>query len=333
MTPSADEVYVVEDFVVDDVTPPAPEGSRPVSETLADTIAGIEAIRNMPHKITGLRFGWPKIDWMLLGLGRQALVVLLAPTGSGKTTIMYHIIFNSAADIIREQSGETILVYSLEGDSADFVSRYLTFAHGVKAKHMMQGGSEIAEREGLNGRIARGYAEFEKFPIRLMTGIKDPAKIEADIIARAEEMPIAGVCIDNAQKLEFSDSGSGWSSHKKLAGHWADLALALGFPFVVLSQVTFKDGEYVAREAPEWEHAASLVACYERGHKGMTTVERLASNEARLGFKKRRGIGGLPPPLELRGDAETGRLYQLDEWESYDAQRRAEAAGYERYDG
>lgn len=300
-------------------TPP-PEivrGVRPIAEIAAESMERLEARRALPRRIYGMRSGWRTLDWWYLGFKWEGLVVVSGATGSGKTTVARHFLFESAKALLQERSDEKLLSYVFEGGRDQFLRRYASWEHGIPWQ-LMSPGSEDHMTEAWERRLGRVYRDFPNLPLEFCDATTDAWEILADIRRRASEGPIAGVVIDNVQNLTYK-GGNDYQNNKGAASEALKLCDALEVPIIVLSQINRDGNTWRHRGGPEWAQNATCEFYIRRGERGVPVEEENASNVTTIHNKKRRGEGPVCPALKLVGDLGTGRLYEEPEWERLQA--------------
>jgi len=177
-------------------------------------------------------------------------------------------------------------------------------------------------------RMMAGYSEFELLPIAVHDEFKDIAVIEARIRQYVEEGPVAGIVIDHAQEIEVPRGRSRHEEVAMIAVRFRDLAEKLGIPIMLLSQTTFKDGNYEPQYSRGLREKSSLCLVVSRGKPGATREVAVQSNVTRIICDKSRWEPA-PPPLILIGDVDTGRLSEQEEYERLQA---AEGGSWRNHD-
>ncbi len=105
---------------------------RPLQESLAAEINGIEQAAKSDDAVTGLPTGFSRLDEMLNGLHRGRLYVIAARPAMGKTTIVQNIAANAALRLDRK-----VLFASLEMGESELAQRHLAAESGV-AHHRIE---------------------------------------------------------------------------------------------------------------------------------------------------------------------------------------------------
>lgn len=284
-------------------------GAVPVADVAAGILERTEARRALPRKLYGMRSGWETLDWHYLGFRTEALILLTGQSGMGKTAVARHFLYASADAIMQAGLPDRLLFYALEGGKDQVLHYWAGWRYGIPWT-LLQPGSERHMTDEWADLMTQAYSSFVRLPIDVCDATKDADAILFDVERRCQEGPIQGVVLDNIQELDYSCGGNIYENQKRTGRRARDIAEQYGVTFIAINQVnTGKDG-WRERGGPDWGNAATTRFHVERGEKGTADNEKANSNLTIL-FNIKRRYGGQPcPPLRLRGNWQTGRLYE-----------------------
>jgi len=287
-------------------------GAVPVADVAVGIIERTEARRLLPRRIYGMRSGWQTLDWHYLGFKAEALMLLTGLSGMGKTAVARHFLFSSAEAIMAEHSPERVLFYPLEGGKDQLLHYWFGWRYGIPAT-LLQPGSEQHMTDEWADILVRAYSEFPTLPIDVCDSTKDADQILFDVERRCQQGPVVGVILDNIQELEFLCGGNEYQNNRRVAFKARDIAEQYGITFIALSQINTDGKGWKERGGPDWGNASTCRFHVDRGEPGTSREEKVQSNLTVLHNIKRR-YGGQPcAPLRLRGNWQTGRLYEETE--------------------
>ena len=287
-------------------------GAVPVADVAAGILERTEARRALPRRIYGMRSGWETLDWHYLGFRTEALILLTGQSGMGKTAVARHFLFASADAIMQAGLPDRLLFYALEGGKDQVLHYWAGWRYGIPAR-LLQPGSEKYMTDEWADLMTQAYSSFVRLPIDVCDTTKDADAILFDVDRRCQEGPVQGVVLDNIQELDYACGGNMYENQKRTGRRARDIAEQYGITFIALNQVNSGKDGWRERGGPDWGNAATTRFHIERGEKGSSDNERANSNLTILYNIKRR-YGGQPcAPLRLRGNWQTGRLYEETE--------------------
>jgi energy-coupling factor transporter ATP-binding protein EcfA2 len=238
---------------------PRKAGSRLLWEGIKPAISELDkfTMGDFSGRITT---GIPKLDRRLRGGMRPGELVLIgAPTGSGKTTLVQQMAVAAARG-----NGGTVLLVSPEMSLESLAEREIIRESGrpLWDRNPWLGAGPM--REACIAEHARAAGRIQQE--RLSVAILDRASVSMDdIVEAAEETDdLRLVVIDYAQEVANADPNlPRYLQVGEVGGRSIDLASRLKVPVVVASQVnTIKEGRsrtYTFRETAVLEHKASVI--------------------------------------------------------------------------
>lgn len=303
------------------------QGAVSVADVTEEIILALETRRRLPKAIYGMRSGFESIDNFFGGFAWQGLMLLMAESGVGKTTLARHFMYATAIENLRSGNDGRILAYIMEGGKEQLLRYYAGYKFGFPS-HLWRPGSEDRTTPEWEDVRMSVYSEFPLLPIDLCYGVKDADRIMFDIERRIGEGPIDGVILDNLQLLSFR-SGNEYQRFKQMAIDALELCDRLAVPMLALTQVNRSGSDTKTRGGPDWYNAATCCWFAERGESGEPKEKRGQSNVLRLHNLKVRYEDKCMSEVTLLGDQATGRLWEQDEY-SHEQARATIAAEYER---
>lgn len=306
---ATEQVAVATDAIAYQVPDVLFRGAVPVADVALGIIERTEARRLLPRKLYGMRSGWLTLDWHYLGFKAEASMLITGMSGMGKTAVARHFLFASAEAILSEHLPDRLIFYPLEGGKDQLLHYWAGWRYGIPAT-LLQPGSEQHMTDEWADTLVRAYSEFPSLPIDVCDKTKDADAILFDVERRCQEGPVMGVVLDNVQELEFACGGNEYQNNRRVAFRARDIAEQYAITFVTLSQINTDGKGWKERGGPDWGNASTCRLHVDRGESGSSREEKVQSNLTVVHNIKRR-YGGAPcPPLRLRGNWQTGRLYE-----------------------
>lgn len=298
-----------------------------LSDLADEMVNEFEEERLRDRAVRGLRTGFPSLDAHFCGFYRQQLVVVHGPSGYGKTHFANHVIFSTAlAEMEKGPDAAQTIVFLCEGLKQNLLNAYLGYRWAVPERCREAGGSQYMTPE-IEEAMALGFEEFRSLPIYVTDEIKKLVDIERYIRERVAEQPVAGVVIDHVQEVEAP--GCENPSHQgvnKTVERLRDLSeKECHIPIVLLSQTTAdQKGNFNPKFGSAIREKSSLCFMVDRGLPGQKREDAVQSNVMRVVNDKSRWRR-VAPVLTLKGNYETGRMWEADE---YDRQQAQNAQGW-----
>jgi len=255
----------------------------------ADLIAqyGIEAMFG-PIQHRGLALPWGSLDDALHGIGPGQVILLMAETSRGKTSMALQIATSAAIQ------GYTPLIWTLEMSPFSLQRRMVTQFSGVPAGQRFMNASELqAQRDAL--------ATFADLHIRFDDRSRSVSQFGAALRHVQGKVPKLGLgVIDYIQKIP-SHGGSNRAQEVSANSRAIQmLALDMQIPMLVLSQVDRgsvkgegKIGLHSGKESGDIENDADVVLWIDAGELSKDQPTNVTLN---LG-KQREGAAGFPIPM------------------------------------
>jgi replicative DNA helicase len=198
-------------------------------------IAETAVIMNNGQVVTGVPFGFSRLDYLLQGMQPGDLITLAASTSVGKTSFAFQVAMHAAS------KGFPVLAFSLETKERALRYRISANASRLDSLKLRQGATTPQERERLLQRIRA----IEDYPIRIDT--RTPVTV-SQIRNRARLLHAKGMCqllvVDYAQFLVRQQSASRQDRRSRneqveeATGALKQIAMELEIPVLLLSQVT-----------------------------------------------------------------------------------------------
>lgn len=206
----------------------------PWSQTVRDTMAVVEKIRETGRASVGIQTGFANIDRVLLGLKDKCLYILAARPSMGKTSLAMNMVENIA--LRQGEQARRVGVFSLEMDRESLCWRMLCCRAGVDSKRVSQGYISVDGQRSMT-MAARELEEAGLF-------LDDSSGLDVkDLRVRARRMVkrngVGLLVIDYLQLLHCREA----ARHGKqietaaISSTLKELAKELGIPVMVLCQL------------------------------------------------------------------------------------------------
>ena len=147
-------------------------GFQAFSQTVLDTIAGVEAAYKSDSRLTGVGTGLTALDSILGGLHRADLIVLAGRPGMGKTALATNIVFHAARHFRTDttEDGRTRVIdgaqvgfFSLEMSAEQLGGRMLAESTGISSDKLRRG--RLTNDDFL--RVVQSAQEMSQLPIHI----------------------------------------------------------------------------------------------------------------------------------------------------------------------
>lgn len=144
---------------------------------LSESFERLDELHKDKGKLRGIPTGFKDLDNILAGFQRSDLVILAARTSIGKTALALNIAHNIALD-----SGETVLIFSLEMSKEQLVDRLLAIESGVDAWALRTGNLSDADFEKIGqamGSLSEAQIYIDDTPSITVSDLRTKARREA----------------------------------------------------------------------------------------------------------------------------------------------------------
>ncbi len=295
-TQSADEVLAAFGAVATDLAQATSESRRPISTRDMIQVEGPTALlESRRHR--GLKLPWPKLDSDLAGLGPGQLVVLMAATSRGKTSMALQAATHAALQ------GSTPLIWTMEMSPKSLFQRMMTQLSGVWTGKRQATFEEFdAQRQAL--------ASLDERPIWFDRHSRSVASFLASLRQVNAKSKVGLVIVDYLQLIRGT-GGARANRAQEVSDNSRALKLAamdFGVPFLVLSQVDRgsvkgegKIGLHSAKESGDIENDADVLLWIEGGELSRDSPTTVS---LRVG-KQREGAAGFGIPMLFQPTTQT----------------------------
>ncbi len=216
--------------------------------TVNETLSILSRQLDKPGAISGLSTGFVKLDDMLRGMQKGAMVVLAARPAMGKTSLAMNIAecvargrYMAGPKMPTEDGTikkQTVLVFSLEMPQVQLTTRMLCGMAGVSARDIERG--FIKKKETLE-MLKVAAKELSSMPIHCDDqGGLDVMELRARARHLHKKHPLSLIVVDYLQLLrhrEFAKQGM-QVEVSKVSGELKAMAKELNIPVLVLSQLS-----------------------------------------------------------------------------------------------
>jgi replicative DNA helicase len=296
-------------------------GAELVADVAAEFATALHERRNAEFTIAGARTGIRALDNALGGLADQRLIVVMGPTGFGKSMLACQTAFTTAALSARDHIGD-VLYYTIEGGRDAILRRFVCWRGGIDQAALRTGAARRSNADE-EARIARVVAELPLFPLRVTRQLARLPEVEADVRRVAAEGNVALVVVDHAQAMAQAMGGEERASLKAIGTNLQLLADDLDCPVLLVSQMsTDMSGNAYAMGSRTIDQNASLVIRVDRGEPGTTAEERAQSPQTFLSCTKGRDEKPFGT-IKCYGDYARCRIYDEQQWAEQEAADRA----------
>ena len=144
---------------------------------LSESFERLDELHKDKGKLRGIPTGFKDLDNVLAGFQRSDLVILAARTSMGKTALALNIAHNISLD-----SGETVLIFSLEMSKEQLVDRLLAIESGVDAWALRTGNLSDADFEKIGqamGSLSEAQIYIDDTPSITVSELRTKARREA----------------------------------------------------------------------------------------------------------------------------------------------------------
>ncbi|HEX4774905.1 MAG TPA: replicative DNA helicase [Candidatus Saccharimonadales bacterium] len=201
---------------------------------LAESFDRLDELHKDKQKIRGIPTGFKDLDNMLAGFQRSDLVVLAARPSMGKTALALNFAHNIAV-----QSGEPVLIFSLEMSKEQLVDRLLSMESGVDAWALRTGNLTDADFEKIGqamGTLSEAQIFIDDSPGITVGDLRTKSRREA------HKRPLGLIIVDY---LQLMSGGSRYGSDfnrvqeiSEISRGLKGIARELNVPVLALSQLS-----------------------------------------------------------------------------------------------
>lgn len=127
-----------------------------IKETIFKVFQNLQALKENPEEVQGVKTGYSDLDRVLVGMGKSDLILIGARPGMGKTSFALNI-----ATSVSKKTKKTVCVFSLEMSAEQLVSRVLSSEALVDSNHLRSGELNETEWE----KLAQSASELSECDI------------------------------------------------------------------------------------------------------------------------------------------------------------------------
>jgi replicative DNA helicase len=279
---------------------------------LAESFDRLDDLHKDKQKIRGVPTGFKDLDNLLAGFQKSDLVILAARPSMGKTALALNFAHNIAV-----QSGQPVLVFSLEMSKEQLVDRLLSMESGVDAWALRTGNLTDADFEKIGqamGTLSEAQIYIDDSPGITISDLRTKARREA------HRRPLGLIIVDYLQLMSgpnrYGNDGNRVQEISEISRGLKGIARELNVPILALSQLS-RSVESRSPQIPQLadlresgsiEQDADVVAFIYREEYYNPDTDR--KKLADIFIKKHRNgpVGG----LELYFDNERQRFHSVD---------------------
>lgn len=246
------------------------------------------------RKPRGVMLPWERLQDALCGLGAGQMVVLMAATSRGKTSLALQIAFAAARQKL------TPVIWPLEMNPLALFQRMVTQISGVYAGKSLLSFQELEAQRLALCRLDEQPIYFDPFSRSVSSFVASCRQIRA-------KSQLGLAVVDYLQLIR----GNGKNRAQEVSDNSRALKLAamdLGVPFVVLSQVDRssvkgegKIGLHSAKESGDIENDADVVLWIEGGELSRTDTSSVSLHVG----KQREGPAGFSIPMMFNPNSQS----------------------------
>lgn len=291
---SADDVLQSFAAVSTDLATDASDKRRPVSSHDLIATEGITSLLE-PRRHHGIELPWVKLDKDMSGLGPGQMVVLMAATSRGKTSMALQVATGAA------KQGRTPVIWTMEMSPKSLFRRMLTQLSGVyTGKQRLT----LDEREAQRGAVAR----LDEQPIYFDRHSRSIGSFVSSLRQVRAQSGLGIAIVDYLQLIR----GNGKNRAQEVSDNSRALKLAamdFNIPFLVLSQVDrgsvkgdgAKIGIHSGKESGDIENDADVLLWIEGGELSRDHDTPISVHVG----KQREGPAGFSVPMIFRPESQT----------------------------
>ena len=201
---------------------------------LAESFDRLDDLHKDKQKIRGLPTGFADLDSTLAGFQRSDLVILAARPSMGKTALALNFAHNIAV-----QSGQPVLIFSLEMSKEQLVDRLLSMESGVDAWALRTGNLTDADFEKIGhamGTLSEAPIFIDDSPGITISDLRTKARREA------HRRPLGLIIVDYLQLMSgvsrYGSDGNRVQEISEISRGLKGIARELNVPVLALSQLS-----------------------------------------------------------------------------------------------
>jgi replicative DNA helicase len=201
---------------------------------LADSFDRLDELHRDKSKIRGIPTGFKDLDNTLAGFQRSDLVILAARPSMGKTALALNFAHNVAV-----QSGQPVLIFSLEMSKEQLVDRLLSMQSGVDAWALRTGNLTDADFEKIGqamGALSEAPIYIDDTPGITVSDLRTKARREA------HQRELGLIIVDYLQLMSggsrFTSEANRVQEISEISRGLKGVARELNVPVLALSQLS-----------------------------------------------------------------------------------------------
>ncbi len=201
---------------------------------LAESFDRLDDLHKDKQKIRGIATGFKDLDEKLAGFQRSDLVILAARPSMGKTALALNFAHNIAV-----QSGEPVLIFSLEMSKEQLVDRVLSMESGVDAWALRTGNLTDADFEKIGqamGTLSEAQIFIDDSPNITISDLRTKSRREA------HQRPLGLIIVDYLQLMSGGSRYGGDANRvqeiSEISRGLKGVARELNVPVLALSQLS-----------------------------------------------------------------------------------------------
>jgi len=280
---------------------------------LAESFDRLDDLHKDKDKIRGLATGFKDLDNTLAGFQKSDLIILAARPSMGKTALALNFAHNIAV-----QSGQPVLMFSLEMSKEQLVDRLLSMESGVDAWALRTGNLTDSDFEKIGqamGTLSEAQIFIDDSPGITVSDLRTKARREA------HKRPLGLIIVDYLQLMSGGASRYGGDGNRvqeisEISRGLKGVARELNVPVLALSQlsrsVESRNPQIPQladlRESGSIEQDSDVVAFIYREEYYNPETDR--KGLADIFIKKHRN--GPTGGVELRFESEKQRFHSVD---------------------
>lgn len=218
----------------------AADSHRPTfAEMVRETMKSIQEKINKGTHITGLRTGFPQLDYMQGGLRPGELIIAGARPGMGKSTFGLNVALTAAKQCKKQQSGRVLFI-SLEMTYKELIACLVQSMVEVNLNGLAAS-KDNALKVAKNTDLMRAQEELSTLPLGIIEAHgMDIARITLQLETEHRKNPLALVVVDYVQCIQGVSKMAKESTIESVSEASRGLknaALRLNIPVLALAQV------------------------------------------------------------------------------------------------
>jgi replicative DNA helicase len=205
-----------------------------MEDILADSFERLDGLHKDKGALRGVPTGYKDMDNMLAGFQRSDLIILAARPSMGKTALSLNLAMNVAAN-----SGQTVLMFSLEMSKEQLVDRLLASEAGVNSWNLRTGNLSDSDFEKIGH--AMGTLSEAKFYIDDTPGIT-VSELRTKARREAHKHELGLIVVDYLQLMsggaKYGSTDNRVQEISEISRGLKGIARELNVPILALSQLS-----------------------------------------------------------------------------------------------